>query len=66
MMSCQAGDGGKNLVRAKILECSRFQHVRNGPENALLQVQTYEEGVGCRVWILGKVMEPKKIQARDV
>jgi hypothetical protein len=26
-------------------------------------VQTYEEGVGCRAWILGKWMEPKKIQA---
>lgn len=28
------------------------------------KVQTYEEGVGCGVWILGKWMEPKKIQVR--
>ena len=28
-----------------------------------VQVQTYEEGVGCGVWILGKWMEPKRIQA---
>jgi len=29
----------------------------------LVRVQTYEEGVGCGVWILGKWMEPKRIQA---
>ncbi|CAK9116748.1 unnamed protein product [Durusdinium trenchii] len=44
----------------------RFQKIKSeagdGGKN-LVRVQTYEEGVGCRVWILGKVMEPKKIQA---
>ena len=29
-------------------------------------MQTYEEGVGCGVWILGKWMEPERIQALEL
>jgi len=44
----------------------RFQHIKNEAGEAgknLLQVRTYEEGVGCGVWVIGKLMPDKKIQA---
>ena len=37
---------------------------KSAPKAPWAEVQTYEEGVGCRAWILGKWMEPKRIQAR--
>ncbi|CAJ1410600.1 unnamed protein product [Effrenium voratum] len=45
----------------------RFQKIKGEAGDGFLplaEVQTYEEGVGCRAWILGKWMEPKRIQAR--
>lgn len=55
-----------NTVRM-ITGCEeRFQKIKSEAGEGgkkLVRVQTYEEGVGCRAWILGKWMEPKKIQA---
>eukprot|EP00434_Breviolum_minutum_P042250 symbB.v1.2.037598.t1/scaffold5587.1/size25568/1 len=55
-----------NTVRM-ITGCEeRFQKIKGEAGEGgkhLVRVQTYEEGVGCRCWILGKWMEPKKIQA---
>eukprot|EP00933_Yihiella_yeosuensis_P018032 TRINITY_DN14966_c0_g3_i1.p1 TRINITY_DN14966_c0_g3~~TRINITY_DN14966_c0_g3_i1.p1 ORF type:complete len:655 (+),score=87.20 TRINITY_DN14966_c0_g3_i1:93-2057(+) len=44
----------------------RFNQIRTDAGEAgrnLIRVHTYEEGVGCKVWVIGKMMSEKKIQA---
>eukprot|EP00931_Biecheleriopsis_adriatica_P065680 TRINITY_DN40174_c0_g1_i1.p1 TRINITY_DN40174_c0_g1~~TRINITY_DN40174_c0_g1_i1.p1 ORF type:complete len:582 (+),score=90.65 TRINITY_DN40174_c0_g1_i1:51-1748(+) len=55
-----------NTVRM-ITGCEeRFQKIKQEAGSAgknLVRVQTYEEGVGCGAWVIGKMMDPKRIQA---